>query len=184
MNKTEGKNIMGKTITLAVVILWALASMAGYIILTGKIAAGERQVAAGQKKFEKGQTALDKGKVRLEAGKQELSEGKTEYKKAKDNWFLVFADKLFKGGKGFKKAEERIADGEKQVARGEDKINAGERRVDAGERELSEGREQLSLARSARIVCGFAAAIFTSLSVVLGFWWRRSLFRTSKRAGA
>ena len=78
---------MGKVLALLVFILLALASVAGYIFLTGKINAGERQMAAGQIKHDKGQTALDKGKVKLEAGKQELSEGKKEYEQAKDSWF-------------------------------------------------------------------------------------------------
>jgi hypothetical protein len=86
---------MRKAIALAVIILWALASMAGYLYLTGKITAGKRQIAVGQNKVDKGQTALDEGKVELEAGKQELSEGKKEYEHAKDSWLLVFADACF-----------------------------------------------------------------------------------------
>lgn len=173
---------MGKVIALLVCILWALASMAGYLYLTGKITAGERQIAEGQVKFDKGQTALEEGKVKLEAGKQDLAEGKKEYKHAKDNRLLVILDKWFKGGKGFREAETKIAEGDKQVAKGEDKIDAGERRLDAGERELSEGRDQLSLAKGARVACAIGAAFFASLSVVLGFWWRRSLARTFKHA--
>jgi hypothetical protein len=169
---------MKKVIALTVIILWGLASMAGYWYLTSQIASGERQIETGQKKFDKGQTELDEGKVRLEAGKQELSEGKKEYATAKDSNLLVFADKVFKGGKGFKEAEKKIAAGDKQVAQGENRVTAGERRLDAGERELSQGREQLGLARVVRIACALGAAVFTSLAIVLGFWWRRSLFKT------
>ena len=172
---------IGKAIALLIVILWALASVAGFIVLTGLITDGERQIAEGQGKVDKGQTALAEGKVRLEAGKQELAEGKKEYKHAKDNRLLVIADKWFKGGEGFRDAETKIAEGDKQVARGEGKIHAGERRIDAGELALDQGREQLGLAKGARIACALSAAVFTSLSIVLGFWWRRSLFRTAKR---
>ena len=175
---------MGKVIALLVLILWALASIAGYLYLTRKITAGERQIAEGQGKYEKGQTALEKGKIKLEAGKQELAEGKKEYKEAKDNRLLWILDKWFKSGKGFREAEKKIAEGDKQVAKGEDKVIAGERRLDAGELDLSEGRDQLSLARGARIACAIGAAIFTSLSIVLGFWWRRSLIRTLKHTRA
>jgi uncharacterized phage infection (PIP) family protein YhgE len=175
---------MGKAIALLVFILWALASMAGYIYLTGKITAGERQIAEGQEKFDKGQIALKKGIARLEAGKQELAEGKKEYKHAKDNRALVIMDKWFKGGKGFRDAETKIAEGDKQVAKGEDKVNAGERRLDAGELELGQGREQLGLAKGARIACAIGAAFFSSLSIVLGFWWRRSLARIFKHTHA
>ena len=175
---------MGKVIALLVCILWALACMAGYIYLTGKITAGERQIAEGQGKYERGQTALKKGIAKLEAGKQELAEGKKEYKHAKDNRILVILDKWFKGGKGFREAENKIAEGDKQVAKGEDKIDAGERRLDAGGLELSEGRDQLSLAKGARVACAIGAALFTSLAIVLGFWWRRSLARTFKHTDA
>jgi len=113
----------------------------------------------------------------LEAGKRELSEGKKEYEQAKDNLFLVLADKLLKGGKGFEDARKEIAEGDKQVAKGEGEVNAGERRLDAGELELRRGREQLRLAKGARVACALGAAFFASLSVVLGFCWRRSLAR-------
>jgi hypothetical protein len=46
----------------------------------------------------------------LEAGKRELSAGKKEYEQAKDNQFLVLADKLLKGGTGFEEAREQIAE--------------------------------------------------------------------------
>lgn len=166
---------MKKVIILLVIILCAVGSIAGYLFLNGKIKAGEEQLAVGQKKFDTGQASLDKGKVKLEAGKQQLSEGKKEYEEAKDSWFLVFADKVLKGGKGFKDAEMKIAAGDRQVSKGEDKVNAGERRLDAGERELIQGREQLHLARKVRVVCALGAAVFSSLAIVLGFWWRRSL---------
>lgn len=169
---------MGKVLTLLVFMLLALASMGGYIFLTGKINAGKTQITEGREKIEKGETALNAGKARLKAGKQELSEGKKKYEDAKDGWFLEFADNLLKGGKGFKDAEKKIAEGDKQVARGEDKVNAGERRIDAGEMELSQGRELLGLARSARVACAVGAVFFTALSILLGFWWRRSLFKS------
>ena len=113
----------------------------------------------------------------MEAGKRELSEGKKEYEQAKDNLFLVLADKLLKGGKGFEGARKEIAEGDKQVAKGEGEVNAGERRLDAGELELRRGREQLRLAKGARVACALGAAFFASLSIVLGFCWRRSLAR-------
>ena len=175
---------MGKVLALLVFILLALASMAGYIFLTGKINAGERQMAAGQIKHDKGQTALDKGKVKLEAGKQELSEGKKEYENAKEGWFLEFADKLLRGGEGFDEAEKKIAEGDKQVAKGEHKVNVGERRLDIGELELSHGMELLRLARGARIACLVGAVFFTALSILLGFWWRRSLSRLFRQTDA
>ena len=87
---------------------------------------------------------------------------------------LVIADKLLKGGKGFREAREQIAEGDKQVANGEDKVNVGERRLDAGKLELRRGREQLRLAKRACVACALGAAFFASVSIVLGFRWRRS----------
>jgi len=170
-------NIMGKVLALLLMILLALASVAGYLFLTEKIIAGERQIAEGQRRLEKGHPALEEGKAKLEAGKRELSEGKKDYEQAKDNPFLVLADKLLKGGKGFKDANEQIAEGEEQVAKGEGKVNVGENRLDAGELELRRGKEQLDLAKGARVACALGAALFATLSIVLGFYWRRSLAR-------
>jgi hypothetical protein len=89
----------------------------------------------------------------------------------------VLADKLLKGGKGFKEAREQVAQGDKQVAKGEDKVSIGERDLDAGKLELREGREQLKLARGIRVACAFGGAIFASLLIVLGFRWKRFLTR-------
>ena len=60
---------MRKVIALASIILLALASAAGYILLHGKILAGETLIADGQKRVEEEQIKLDVGKVKLEAGK-------------------------------------------------------------------------------------------------------------------
>jgi uncharacterized membrane protein (DUF106 family) len=175
---------MGKVIALLLIILLALASVAGYLSLAEKIIVGERQIADGQRKLEKGQPALKKGKAKLEIGKRESSEGKKEYEQAKNNLFLVLADKLLIGIKGFKEARERIAEGDKQIVKGEDKINVGERRLDAAEMELRRGREQLKVAKGALVACALGAAFFASLSVVLGFRWRRSLARIFMRTDA
>src|SRR4029453_16450544 len=121
---------MGKVRALLLIILLALASVAGYLLLTEQITAGERQIAAGQRQLETGQVALEEGKAKLEAGKRELSAGKKEYEQAKDNQFLVFADKLLQGGTGFEEAREQIAAGDKQVAKGEGKVNVGEKRLE------------------------------------------------------
>lgn len=171
---------MGKIITLLLLILAAAASMAGYLYLSEKINAGEKQIANGQIQLEKGQLALEEGKEKLQAGKQQLLEGKQEYEQTEDNFFLVLADKLLQGGKGFENAREQIADGESQVAKGEGKINAGEKQLDAGELKLHRGMEQLQLAKSARIACAIGTIIFTSLSIALGIYWRRSLARIFK----
>ena len=73
---------MGKVLALLLIILLALASVAGYLFLTEKITAGERQIADGQSQLEKEQPTLEEGKAKLEAGKRESSEGKKEYEQA------------------------------------------------------------------------------------------------------
>jgi len=168
---------MGKALALLLIILLALASVTGYLFFNERITAGERKIADGHSQLEKGQPMLEDSKAKLEAGKRELSQGKKEYEQAKDNLFLVFVDKLLKGGKGFKDARKRITEGEKQVAEGEGNINDGERRLDAGKLELNRGKEQLKLLKEARVACALGTAFFASLSIVLGFYWRRSLAR-------
>lgn len=168
---------MGKVLALLLTILLALASVAGYLFLSSKITAGERQIADGQREFEEKLPKLEEGKAKLEAGKRELSEGKKEYKQAKDNLFLVLVDKLLKGGKGFEDAQKRIAEGDKQVAKGEGEVKAGEKQREAGELKMLRGTEQLRLAKGARVACALGGAFFASLSIVLGFCWRRSLAR-------
>ncbi len=168
---------MGKVLALLLIILLALASVGGYLFFTKKITAWERQIADGQRKLEKRQNVLDEGKAKLEAGKQELSKGKKEYEQAKDNLFKVLADKLLKGGRSFREARERIAEGDSQVAKGEDQVNVGERQIDSGEMKLHRGREHLKLAKGARVACALGGAFFPSLSIVLGSCWRRSLAR-------
>lgn len=175
---------MGKALALLLIVLLALASVVGYLFLTVKITAGERQVADGQRQVEKGQPVLEAGKAELEVGKRELSAGKKEYKQAKGNLFLRLADILLKDGKGFEGAREQIAEGDKQVARGEDRVDVGERRLDAGELNLHQGMERLRLAKDVCVVCALGAAFFASLAIVLGFCWRRSLARTFVRTDA
>jgi hypothetical protein len=173
---------MGKLLALLLIILLAFASVAGYLFLTEKITAGERQIADGQRRLENEQPVLEKGKAKLEAGKRELSDGKKEYEQAQDNPLLILADKLLKGGKGFEEARTQIAEGDKQVAKGEGKVGVGEERLEAGRLDLRQGLEQLMLAKGARVACALGAIFFIALSIVLGFYWRRSLARIFTQA--
>ena len=154
---------MGKLLVLSFVILLALVSLTGWLFLSEKITTGDMQIAAGQEK-------VDEGQPKLDAGKQELADGKEEYKKAKGNLFYVLVDKLLKGGKGFE-------EGRRQIAEGQDLVDAGQKRMDAGKLKLSLGAEELRLARRVRFACALGAIFFASLSIVLGFYWRRALAR-------
>jgi len=173
---------MGKLLVLVLIILCALVSVTGFLFLTKGITDGERQITSGLSQLDYGQAEVTEGKSVLEAGKLSLSQGKKEYKEAKHNLFMVLADKLFNQGKGFREAEKQIADGGKRIAKGEENVIAGEKRVAAGKLELDEGIEQLNLAKEFRVAIAIGAAFFISLSIVLGFFWRRSLARLFKRA--
>ncbi len=175
---------MGRMLVLLLLFLSAIASVGGYLFLGKIISAGEIRIAEGQRQLEKGQSAMEEGKAKLAGGKRDLSKGKEKYAQAQDNLFFVLADKLLRGGKGFKEGREKIAEGEKQVAKGERKVNAGERRLHAGELKLSHGREQLRLVRKVRIACAIGGGIFASLTIVFGFIWRRTLISFFVRKNA
>lgn len=165
---------MTRVLKLLIIILLALASATGCLLLTGEIRSGERRIADGQRRLEQGKDTLEEGKVKLAAGKQELTEGKEEYEQAKDSLFLELLDKLLNAGRGFKEARTRLAKGNQQVDTGEAKVDAGEEWVAEGELRLSRGRERLILAKGARVVCAVTAICFAALSIVIGFRWRRS----------
>ncbi len=169
---------MGKVLALLIMILSALASATGYILLTEEIRAGEKQMADGQIRLEQGRDTLEEGKVELATGKEKLVVGKKEYEQASDNLLLVLIDKLLHSGKGFKDARKRVAKGTQQVAKGEEKVEVGEDRLAAGELRLSRGSEWIMLARAGRVACAVGAVCFSALSIVFGFRWRRSLAKT------
>lgn len=82
-------------------------------------------------------------------------------------------------GAGYLFLTEKMIVGERQIAdgQGDDKVNVGERRLDAAELELRRGRELLKLAKVTRVGCALGAVFFASVSIVLGYRWRRSLTR-------
>lgn len=141
--------------------LLALASAGGVVYLTLRIEAGEHAFTAGKQTLTEESPALVAGTAKLEAGKQELAEGRADYKEAKDKWHLVWLDRVFRGGRGFREAEEQIAKGESAVAAGEDKLRAGQERVDAGRLKLKQGRERLTFARQVRAGLAGSALFFT-----------------------
>jgi hypothetical protein len=174
---------MGKWVALVIMIPLALASVGGWLWLSGEIDAGDERLAEGHRRLADGQDALAEGEVKLTAGRRTLSAGKRRYEQANDNRFLVFIDRLLNGGKGFREAREHIAKGSRQVAKGEDDVAVGEERLAAGERELSRGSERLLLARRVRLACALGAVCLVPLSIVFGFRWRRARVRTFADAG-
>jgi hypothetical protein len=166
---------MSKEFILLLVITLALASAAGYLYLSGEIASGEKQIADGQRLLEEGRLVLAKGKAALEAGKRELSDGKEKYARAKDNPILVSADKLLKGGNGFRGAKEQIAEGDRRVVGGEGTVAVWEKKLDDSGRELSRGTRQIRLAKGVRVAGALVAAILVALAIALGFRWRQAL---------
>ncbi len=175
---------MGKVITLALIIVLALVSTAGYFFLNAKINTGETRITAGKKQIKTGGAALEAGKAQLKAGESKLAKGKQDYADAHSNPFLVAADNVLQGGKGFSDARDQIAAGDKKVEAGQDKVDAGKTRLDAGKLRLEQGKGQLRLAKGARIACGSGAILLFAVAIALGFFWRRSLIRTFTRADA
>ncbi len=163
----------GRMIALLFLVLLTLASAAGYWFLSVKIAAGEREISEGQSTLDEARPELEEGIIELEAGKQELSEGRETYAAAENRWHLVWADRLLRGGWGFFKARERIAQADLDIADGEARISAGQARMAAGELKLRRGREKLDLARTLRFVAAGSTRCFAALSILLGFRWKR-----------
>jgi hypothetical protein len=69
-------NLMGKKLALLLIMPLVLASVAGFVFLSGTITSRERLIAEGQRQLEQGQPALAAGEAKLAAGKQKLSEGR------------------------------------------------------------------------------------------------------------
>ena len=172
---------MIKTIVISFVILLALASSAGYLYLNGRIIAGEKLIADGRIRIAEETANLVDGKARLEAGKLKMAAGAKRYEEAHNNMFLRLADKVLKGGKGFRDARGRMADGDERVARGEEKVSVGEDRLEAGTLKLQEGIKLVGQAKSARVACAIGAAFCIALAAVLAYFWRWSLARTLLR---
>lgn len=182
VNRNVKGNILVKVIVMLFLFLCAIASVAGYLSLDRLIAAGEVRIAEGQRRLEEGQSAVTQGKAQLDAGKLQLAEGKAEYAHAEENLLLVLADNLLNGGKGFSEGRAQIAEGDKQVAQGELAVDLGERRLDAGKLELSRGQKRLRLAEKVRFACAIGAGVFAALTVLFGFFWRRTMIRFFMRA--
>ncbi len=172
---------MIKTIVVAFIVLLALAASAGYLYLNGKIIAGEKLIADGQIQIVEETANLEDGKARLEAGKLKMAAGAKRYEEAHNNMFLRLADKVLKGGKGFRDARGNLADGDERVAKGEKKVSVGQARLEAGTLKLQEGIELVAQAKRARVACAIGAVFCTVLAAVLGYFWRWSLARTLLR---
>ncbi len=168
---------MGRLLVLLILILLALVSAAGYIFVDQSIIAGKIKIAEGIQELKIGYPELEEGRLRMEAGKKELIEGQDEYDQARKNLFLVLADRLLKGGKGFRDARKRLQDGSDRIKEGKEEYRDGKKRINEGEIELLRGRELLKQAENMRGAFAFAAAFFFILTVLLGFRWRRSLSR-------
>lgn len=169
---------MLKLITLLLTILLAIASAGGYLFLNENIRDGRGLLTEGQHNIDTESPSLVAGKTDLAQGKKLLEDGKKEYARAHDNPLLVWADKLFNGGKGFADGREKIAAGEVKVAEGQDRVDSGQIQLDKGKQEMSQGREKLEQALDIRDACAIGAVVLIPLSLVLGFLWRRALAQT------
>jgi hypothetical protein len=172
---------MFKLITLLLTILLAIASAGGYLFLNESIRDGRGYLAEGQHNIDTEGPSLVTGKAELAQGKKLLADGKKEYASAHDNFLLVWADKLFNGGKGFAEGREKIAAGEVKVAEGQERVDAGQIQLDKGNLQMSQGREKLKQGLDARDACVIGVIVFSALAILLGFFWRRSILQTLKK---
>jgi hypothetical protein len=171
-----GETIMKRLFALVFVIILALGSLTGYIVLTEKITAGREKIANGQKQLEEGQQLLEQGKAKLANGKQKLSGAKNVYNGINTVAFFGLASKLPISGEFFKVAKKQINDGSSLVAKGNAKVQAGEKQLEEGKQELDRGMKRLTRANLIRMACGTSTIFFVGLAIVLGFCWRRTLF--------
>lgn len=171
---------MGRALTLLFTILLALASVGGYLVLSEKIADGERRIAEGESRLEEGRAALEKGQAKLKAGKRAMAAAKEAVETIEDIPFVRKLDELL-GGPGSAEIDRRIAEGDEQVASGEDRMATGRQRITAGERELRRGKQRLQTAERIRVAFALGAALFALLSIALGVRWWRSRARSSSR---
>jgi hypothetical protein len=151
----------------------ALAAAFGGVYLTFRIHDGERAFAEGRQTLAEETPALADGIAEMEAGKQSLDEGRQAYTRARQRWHLKWMDRWFRGGRGFREAEERIAEGEQAIAAGEVKLGIGQDRLEAGHLKLQQGRERLTLARQARWACAGSALLLAAGSMAIQVRRRR-----------
>ena len=180
VHKVRRDTIMGKLLTLLFILLLAVGSMGGYLYVTDEIIAGKQKIAAGQKELEQGQQMLTKGKVKLASGKQQLSKGKDVYNGMKVVSVLGVAT-LPVSWVVLSATNSKLSEGDQMVAKGNEKVQAGEKQLNEGKLQLHRGIERLNQANWIRIACATGAIFFTSLLIVLGFCWRRSLSTILRR---
>lgn len=149
--------------------LLAVIAVAGVVYLSVRIHGGAQALAEGRRTLTENEPALAEGRSELADGRQELSEGRHAYAEAEQRWYLVWADRLFRGGRGFREAAEQIAEGERKIVSGEARLDAGQDRLDAGRLRLRAGGEQMDQARLLRWALAAAAVFFGAASLALGF---------------
>jgi uncharacterized phage infection (PIP) family protein YhgE len=157
------------------------------MVLSNQISAGEKKLAEGQQQYNEGQKMLQAGKARLAAGKQQLSRGKKRYQKVGKIPFSGLSKILPEGKIIFDAGDtqviegrKKIAEGERQIAAGQKKVRAGEARLKAGRLALARDKNELNQAKQVRDACGLGAIFLALLSILLGFFWRRSIIAVFK----
>lgn len=171
---------MLKRFTLLLTILLASGLTICYIYLTKEIIAGNMKIAEGQKQLAEGEQMLARGKEKLAIGEQRLSRAKRSYKTLKSTPYLFAPILPIAGVIGVatdKIAGQRIAEGNQLVSQGAKKIKAGEAQLAAGKLQLQHGIARLKWADKIRIACAAGAFVFAFLSIILGLYWRKSLFK-------
>jgi uncharacterized phage infection (PIP) family protein YhgE len=168
---------MRKMHWLLLCFLLAVGCAAGYLFLTEKIIAGQQKIAAGQKQLEEGQQMLAKGKGRLASGSQSLSNAKGLYNGINSVPLMNIVNKLPISSDIFKIAKGRIDEGNSLVVQGNEKIQSGEKQLAEGKIELKRGERKLRDTNGIRIGLAVGGIFFGIATVMLGFCWRKELFK-------
>jgi hypothetical protein len=172
---------MGKVLILILLLLLDFGSISGYVYINKKIIVGEMKIVEGKIQLMRGERMLAKGKARLNEGQRKLSHVKKAHNTVQSIPFIRTANKLPVIGTPSKIVRNKIAEGNTLVAKGKDRITSGEAQLKAGKLELQSGIERLKQANAMRTFCLIGGICFTSLLIVLGFYWRRSLIKIFRR---
>jgi hypothetical protein len=164
---------MRKKLTLYIIAILAMVTLATYLDLSVKIAAGNAKIVAGQKQLAEGEALLAQGKAKLANGKARLSTAQGMNNLLNAVPFMGLAKKLPVSGEILSVPSDKLAAGDKLVALGNQKVKNGEAQLAAGKEELQRGEARLSKTNVFRVYCGYASIFFTVLLIVLGYCWRR-----------
>jgi hypothetical protein len=174
VDKKEQRKARNPKYAFMIIIVLALVSMTGYVILTQMVTAGAQRIVEGQLELEKGQKMLAEGKAKLVNGKRQMSGVNQVSGLVNDIPFMGIVEKMPISSQVMSLATNQIKEGNELIAKGEMSVKNGEKRFEEGKLQLSQGKQHLVIANRIRMACACAAVFFGSLAIGLVFYWRRT----------